>query len=91
MSDLRDWLAKVEAMGELKTLEGVPWDLDIGVITELLVRQREKPAVLFDKVPGYPPGHRVLINPIGSKGRFALTLGLPASPSGRSFSPPRCS
>ncbi|HLB29824.1 MAG TPA: UbiD family decarboxylase [Dehalococcoidia bacterium] len=77
MSDLRDWLAKVEAMGELKTLEGVPWDLDIGVITELLVRQREKPAVLFDKVPGYPPGHRVLINPIGSKGRFALTLGLP--------------
>ncbi|HLB28609.1 MAG TPA: UbiD family decarboxylase [Dehalococcoidia bacterium] len=77
MSDLRDWLAKVEAMGELKTLEGVGWDLDIGAITELVARQREKAALLFDKIPGYPSGFRVLVNPLGSRNRFALTVDLP--------------
>jgi len=30
MADLRDWLAQVEAMGELETLKGVPWDLEMG-------------------------------------------------------------
>jgi len=75
MSDLRQWLSKAEAMGELAVLRGVNWDLEIGVITELAGRQPGKPAVLFDEIPGYPSGHRVLANSIGSVGRFGMTMG----------------
>ncbi|HKZ51222.1 MAG TPA: UbiD family decarboxylase, partial [Dehalococcoidia bacterium] len=74
---LREWLANVEELGELATLRGVHWDLEMGVITELVGRQWDKPAILFDQIPGYPPGHRVLINPLGSRNRFALAVGFP--------------
>ncbi|HLB28853.1 MAG TPA: UbiD family decarboxylase [Dehalococcoidia bacterium] len=77
MADLRKWLAEVEAMGELKTLQGIHWDLEIGAIAELIGHQREKPAILFDDIPGYPSGHCVLINSLGSRNRFALTMSLP--------------
>ena len=77
MGDLREWLAKVGKLGELKTLQGVHWDLEIGVITEIVGRQPEKPAILFDNIPDYPPSYRVLANPLGSRDRFALALGLP--------------
>jgi hypothetical protein len=30
--DLRDWTEKVRGMGELKTIEGVDWNLETGVI-----------------------------------------------------------
>ena len=77
MSDLRQWLAKVEALGELRTMRGVPWELEMGTIAELAGRQWEKPAVLFDDIPGYPAGYRVLVNPMGSRGRFASAVGFP--------------
>ena len=77
MSDLRDWLAEAEGLGEVRVLRGIPWDLDMGAITELVGRQRERPALLFDDIPGYPSGHRVLTNPVGSWSRFALAMGLP--------------
>ncbi|HKZ50180.1 MAG TPA: UbiD family decarboxylase [Dehalococcoidia bacterium] len=77
MKDLREWLARAEALGELKTLKGVHWDLEIGAITEMVGRQLEKPAILFDEVPGYPPGHRVLVNALGSRNRYAMTVGFP--------------
>ena len=35
------------------------------------------PAVLFDDVPSYPSGHRVLVNANGTPRRQAVTLGLP--------------
>ncbi|HLE01904.1 MAG TPA: UbiD family decarboxylase, partial [Dehalococcoidia bacterium] len=75
MRDLREWLDKVEGLGELRALRGVPWDLEIGVITEMVGRQWEKPALLFDDIPGYPSGFRVLSNSLGSRRRFALTFG----------------
>ncbi len=77
MDGLRDWLAKVEGLGELRVLRGVDWDLEMGVIAEFIGRQREKPAILLDDIPDYPSGHRVLINSLGSRSRFALTMNLP--------------
>ncbi|HKZ51276.1 MAG TPA: UbiD family decarboxylase [Dehalococcoidia bacterium] len=77
MADLREWLAKVEELGELRTLRGVNWDLEMGVITEMAGRQLGKPAILFDDIPGYPPGFRVIVNTTGSLNRFALTSGFP--------------
>ena len=30
--DLRDWLTRVDAIGELTKIEGVDWNLEMGVI-----------------------------------------------------------
>src|SRR5687767_2576517 len=57
--DMRDWLQMVDAIGELKVLEGVDWQENIGRITEMLHHTDGAPAVLFDKVPGYPAGYRI--------------------------------
>ncbi|MDR7566733.1 MAG: UbiD family decarboxylase [Armatimonadota bacterium] len=83
--DARDWLRQVEALGELRVVRGASWDLEIGVITEEVQKRRNPPgpAVLFDEVPGYPAGYRVLVNTLGSPRRLALTLGLPTDASDR--------
>jgi 4-hydroxy-3-polyprenylbenzoate decarboxylase len=75
--DLRDWLAMVDAIGELRVLEGVDWEENIGRISELTHHTDGAPAVLFDAIPGYPRGHRVLVNAQGERSRLAITLGLP--------------
>jgi 4-hydroxy-3-polyprenylbenzoate decarboxylase len=79
--DVRDWLEMVDALGELKVLEGVDWQENIGRIAEMLVHSDGAPAVLFDKIQGYPPGYRVLVNAQGERPRVAVSLGLPASVS----------
>ena len=76
--DMRDWLQMVDAIGELKVLEGVDWQENIGRITEMLHHTEGAPAVLFDKIPGYPPGYRILVNAQSERRRLAVSLGLPA-------------
>src|SRR5919199_438845 len=76
--DMRDWLEMVDALGELKVLEGVDWQENIGRIAEMLVHSDGAPAVLFDKIPGYPAGYRILTNAQGERPRLAVSLGLPA-------------
>jgi UbiD family decarboxylase len=75
-TDLRDWLRAVEQMGELRRVDGASWQEDIGRVAEMLHHTEESPAVLFDAVPGYPKGNRVLINPLGARRRLAFTLGM---------------
>lgn len=75
--DLREWLANVEAMGELKKLKGAHWDLEIGAITDVLHHTEPSPALLFDEIQDYPRGHRILVNALHSRNRLALTMGLP--------------
>ncbi|HZA56314.1 MAG TPA: UbiD family decarboxylase [Candidatus Udaeobacter sp.] len=74
--DLRDWLELVDALGELKQVRGANSEEDIGAITEMLDHAEESPCVLFDEIPNYKPGYRVLVNGMGSRKRQALTLGL---------------
>ncbi len=76
MRTLREWLAGVEAIGELRTVRGASWEEDIGAVAELMDATEGSPAVLFDEIPGYPAGHRVLVNANGTPGRQAVTLGL---------------
>ena len=77
-TDFRDWIDQVRAMGELKEFRGAQWDLELGTICDLIsVNNKVKPAVLFDEVPGYPAGYRVLVNPVNSLQRAALTVGMP--------------
>ena len=79
--DLRGWLEEVDKMGELKQVAGAHWDREIGAICELM-GERSSPALLFDKIQGYPEGYRVLGNPFLSTSRTAAVLGVPRELSG---------
>src|SRR5919109_2891269 len=74
--DLREWLELVDALGELKHVRGASSEEDIGAITEMLDHTEESPCVLFDEIPNYQPGYRVLVNGMGSRKRQAVTLRL---------------
>ncbi|MFE7608484.1 UbiD family decarboxylase [Streptomyces celluloflavus] len=67
-----------ETLGEDEVLriDGADRDLDIGGITELMA-EKEGPALMFDNIPGYPAGHRVFTNFMGTAARTAVALGLP--------------
>jgi len=77
-TDLREWLEKVDRIGELKRVHGADWDLEMGGLAEIVSREARAvaPALLFDDITGFPKGHRVLFNQLDSVGRLAVTLGL---------------
>ncbi|MFQ5856505.1 MAG: UbiD family decarboxylase [Anaerolineae bacterium] len=75
--DLREWMDEVEALGELKVVEGATWQEDIGRVTEMLDHTEGSPAVVFDRIPGYPAGRRVIVNCNGTRRRQAVTFGMP--------------
>ncbi len=79
MEDLREFIAAVKGMGELRVVEGAHWDLEVGAATYLAAKG-SNPAVLFDKIEGYPPGYRILASPFSNDKRIALALGLPLEP-----------
>ena len=79
--DLRDWLAALEANGELKHIAGAEPKEEIGGIVDIYMRKMGNPAVLFDEVPGFPKGSRVLANILTSTPRVNLAVGLPAKAS----------
>src|SRR5579864_8885612 len=74
-SDLDEWLAKVEAMGELKRITAeVDPDLEMATIT-YLVGSGKSPALLFENIKGHP-GHRALYNMIGCNlSRLCVSMG----------------
>jgi len=74
MEDLRTWLQEVETLGQLKQVDGASTDLEIGVITEIN-GQRRGPALLFDNIPGFQKGFRILTGSTLNAKRLALTLG----------------
>ena len=77
-TDLRDFLAQVDTGGQLLRIDGVDWNLEMGGIAEIVSHARsEAPAVLFDNIPGYPPGFRVLSGGTNSAKRVALAMNLP--------------
>jgi UbiD family decarboxylase len=76
--DLRSWLAEMDSAGELKTIEGAHWDKEIGAICDIMA-ERNGPALLFDKIPDYPAGFRVLGDAFLSNKRTASLLGIPGN------------
>ena len=79
--DLRAWLDRLRAAGELKEINGAEREREIGGIVDLYMRKMGNPAVLFDEIPGYPRGHRILANILTSVRRINLTLGMPVDGS----------
>src|SRR5215831_15730684 len=77
-TDMREFLVRIEAAGELLRIPGAHWDLEIGALAEIVFHTRpEAPAILFEDVPGYPKGMRLLSGATNSSKRLAITLGLP--------------
>jgi UbiD family decarboxylase len=76
--DLRAWLAQMEAAGEVMHISGAEREREIGGIVDIYQRKIGNPAVLFDAIPGYPKGHRILANILTSNRRINLTMGNPA-------------
>src|SRR5437899_736053 len=79
--DLRTWLGQMDAADELQLIKGADREREIGGIVDVYQRQAGNRAVLFDDVPGYPSGYRVVANILTSVKRIKLTLGLPPDAS----------
>jgi UbiD family decarboxylase len=75
--DLRAWLERVEQAGQLRHVAGASAEQEIGDAADLLQHSEGAPAVLFDRIPGYQEGFRVLVNGLGSVDRMALALNAP--------------
>jgi 4-hydroxy-3-polyprenylbenzoate decarboxylase len=75
--DLRDWIRHIDAMGLMKHVNGANVEEDIGQATDVLHHTEGSPAALFDNIPGYDPGFRVVVNCLNTHPRIAYTLGIP--------------
>jgi len=66
--DLREWLESVAKCGELKSISGADWKLEMAGLAELACRESKAfiPALLFDEIQGYPKGFRALFNQLNS-------------------------
>jgi len=75
-ADLREFIERIEAAGELLRIKGADWNLEIGALTEIVYHSRPEPAaILFEDVPGYPKGMRLLSGATNSSKRLAIALG----------------
>jgi UbiD family decarboxylase len=81
MLDLRVWLDRVDKLGQLEKIDDVHWDLELSTLTELINEKfgeqgKPRPALLFNRIVGYPEGYRVAANLVSSSGRLSLTMGM---------------
>lgn len=77
--DLRDLIDHFERMGELARVAGADWNLEVGAVSETVAARApgRAPALLFDDIPGYPKGFRILSGAANALRRLAVVLGLP--------------
>lgn len=74
-SDLRDFIEKVDNLGELRLIKGASLS-EVGPIATLARMISICPAVVFNEIKGYPSGFRVFANEISTAKRTALALGI---------------
>jgi UbiD family decarboxylase len=82
IQDLREWLARVEQIGELvRVRQPVDRDEEMSAISYLVAKQQPSPAILFERARGFDNsriGAKLLWNVLGpSLKRIALTLEEP--------------
>jgi len=80
-TDLREVIQILESRGDLQHVDEANPHLELGAITEMMAL-RNGPALLFDHMPGYPAGYRVLANLTNSPRRVGMLFGLPADANG---------
>src|SRR6266540_6555288 len=78
IADLRDWLARVEEIGELRRIgQEVDPIEEMSGITYLVARRMGSPALLFERIKGHPGRWSSLFNLLGSSNnRIALAMGM---------------
>lgn len=85
--DLREWIATLETIGELKRIKTeVDWNGELGAITRIN-GHKNGPALLFENIKGYTNTacKKLFTNGLGSKKRLALSLGLPLDSDDRAI------
>src|SRR5213080_273398 len=75
-TNLRGFIAEVEKLGALRHIANADPHIEIGGITEVAAGLPECPALLFDRIKGYPAGVRVFTNATTNPQRAALALGI---------------
>ena len=85
IEDLREWMARVDEIGELTRVDGADPNLELGGLVDLYQWDMENPALLFDRIKGYQPGSRLLANVFTSLRRIALSLNMPLDLGKRAF------
>lgn len=75
-NDTRDWLQQAHKIDELMVLEDVDPHLEVGTIVQVN-GQNLGPALLFDKLKGYPKGFRILTNSLANIKTVNMTVGVP--------------
>lgn len=84
--DVREWIQKVDEIGELRVVEGADWNLEIGACRFWHRNTKTtRPPCCFDRIKGYPAGFRILVGFFESLGRSALTTNLPIDISREGF------
>jgi len=76
-TDLREFLDKIDEVGELKRVDGADPKTEIGPITEIAAWTPQHPAILFDDIKGFRKGFRILSWPFNSTRRAQLIYGFP--------------
>jgi len=76
--DLRELIEQFDEMGELARIDGADWNLEIGALSETSAAAKPGRAktLLFDNIPGYPEGFRVMSGAANAYKRLAVVLGL---------------
>lgn len=85
VQDLREWIERVDEIGELTRVGGADPNIELGGLVDLFQWDMGNPALLFDEIQGYRPGHRLIANVLTSLPRIALSLNLPLDYSAREF------
>jgi len=75
--DLRDWLAKVEAAGSLRKIDGVDWNLEVTCFADPKVSGDRTSVFLFDNIKDYPSGYKLAVARLSTPKETALTLNIP--------------
>lgn len=75
--DLREFLRLAEEMSELAPIEEADPNLEMGALYELSLERKHPPVLLFDRIKGYPPGYRVVMNVRNSR-IFSMGEGIEA-------------
>ncbi|MDG7002011.1 MAG: UbiD family decarboxylase [Nitrososphaerota archaeon] len=75
--DLRQFIKACEANNELAVVrDEVDWNLEIGAVTRRTF-DLQGPALLFDKIRGYPSNYKFFSGMVSTYRRYALALDLP--------------
>ena len=75
-TDLREFIAELDDLNEIRAVDGADWELELGTICELNYERQGK-ALLFDNIKGYPKGYRVLTNGTETLARALASLEFP--------------